>query len=64
MRRHWIGCIRLRKGAIVVVDNIFTFKKSLRPYVEYMQSGNGFESTTLSLSDGFEFSVYMGAPSR
>lgn len=51
----------LRKGAIVVADNIFTFKKALRPYVEYMQNGkNGFESTTLSLSDGFEFSVYLG----
>ncbi len=54
----------LRKGAIVVADNIFTFKKALRPYVEYMQNGqNGFESTTLSLSDGFEFSVYMGGTS-
>jgi len=54
----------LRKGAIVVADNIFTFKKALRPYVDYMQNGkNGFESTTLSLSDGFEFSVYMGNPS-
>lgn len=54
----------LRKGAIVVADNIFTFKKALRPYVEYMQNGkNGFESTTLSLSDGFEFSVYLGPSS-
>ena len=52
---------RLRKGAIVVADNIYTFKKSLKPYVDYMQCGrNGFESTTLSLSDGFEFSVYLG----
>lgn len=51
----------LRKGAIVVADNIFTFKKSLKPYVDYMRNGkNGFESTTLSLSDGFEFSVYLG----
>jgi predicted O-methyltransferase YrrM len=54
---------RLRPGAVVLADNIFTFKKSLRPYVESMQSGErGFVSTTLSLSDGFEYSVYLGKP--
>ena len=52
---------RLRKRAVVMADNIFTFRKSLRPYVEYVQSGtNGFESTTLRISDGFEYSVYLG----
>ena len=52
---------RLRPGAVVLGDNIFTFRKSLRPYVEYMQSGrNGFRSTTLHISDGFEYSVYEG----
>lgn len=52
---------RLRIGAIVLADNIYTFKKSLRPYVEYMQSGNnGFESTTLRIGDGLEYSVYIG----
>jgi len=51
---------RLRTGAVVLADNIYTFKKSLRPYVEYMQSGNnGFESTTLRISDGLEYSVYV-----
>lgn len=51
---------RLRPGAVVFADNIFTFRKSLRPYVEYMQSGeNGFESTTLHVGDGFEYSVYV-----
>lgn len=53
---------RLRPRAVVLADNIFTFKKSLRPYVEYMQSGrNGFESVTLRISDGFEYSVYTGS---
>lgn len=53
---------RLRSGAVVLGDNIFTFRKSLRPYVEYMQSGaNGFESTTLHIADGFEYSVFRGA---
>jgi predicted O-methyltransferase YrrM len=52
---------RLRPGAIVLADNIFTFRKSLRPYVEAMQSGErGFASTTLHLADGFEYSVYLG----
>lgn len=49
---------RLRPGAVVLADNIRTFRKSLRPYVEHVQSGeNGFESTTLSIADGFEYSV-------
>lgn len=59
-----LACVkpRLRLGAVVLADNIFTFRKSLRPYVEAMQSGdNGFESTTLHIADGFEYSVYRGA---
>jgi predicted O-methyltransferase YrrM len=52
---------RLRPGAVVFADNIFTFRKSLRPYVERMQSGqHGFVSTTLHVADGFEYSVYLG----
>lgn len=52
---------RLRRGAVVMADNIFTFKKALRPYVEYVQSGsNGFQSTTLDIGDGFEYSVFTG----
>jgi predicted O-methyltransferase YrrM len=53
---------RLQPRAVVLADNIFTFRKSLRPYVEYVQSGlHGFESTTLRISDGFEYSVWRGA---
>jgi predicted O-methyltransferase YrrM len=48
----------LRPGAVVLADNIFTFKRDLAPYVDYVQCGrNGFESTTLHISDGFEYSV-------
>jgi predicted O-methyltransferase YrrM len=51
----------LRPGAVVLADNIFTFRKSLRPYVEYVQSGaHGFESTTLPIADGFEYSLFLG----
>jgi len=52
---------RLRPGALVAADNIFTFKRTLRPYVEYVQDPvNGFQSTTMDTSDGFEFSMYVG----
>jgi predicted O-methyltransferase YrrM len=52
---------RLRPGAVVFADNIFTFRKALRPYVERMQSGrHSFASTTLRISDGFEYSVFLG----
>jgi predicted O-methyltransferase YrrM len=56
---------KLRPRAIVLADNIFRFKKALRPYVEYVQSGtNGFVSSTLEISDGFELSVFVGRPSE
>ena len=52
---------KLRPKAVVLADNIYTFKKTLRSYVEYMQSGeHGFVSTTLDISDGFEMSVFTG----
>jgi predicted O-methyltransferase YrrM len=53
---------RLRPGAVVLADNIFTFRTTLRPYVDHVQSGaHGFASTTLHVADGFEYSVYLGA---
>ena len=52
---------KLRPKALVVADNIFTFKRTLRPYVEYMQSGtNGFVSATIPIAHGFELSVFTG----
>lgn len=52
---------KLRPRAIVLADNIFRFKRALRPYVEYVQSGtNGFASATLDIADGFELSVFTG----
>jgi predicted O-methyltransferase YrrM len=54
---------RLRVGAVVLADNIFTFKKALRPFVDYVQSGDhGFVSTTLSIGAGLEYAVYVGRP--
>ena len=56
---------KLRSGAVVLADNIFTFKRVLQPFVDYMQSGDsGFASTTLRISDGFEFSVFIGPEAK
>jgi predicted O-methyltransferase YrrM len=50
----------LRPGAIVVADNIFTFRIALAPYVSYMQDpANGFLSMTLFLGDGTEYSLRL-----
>jgi predicted O-methyltransferase YrrM len=49
---------KMRAGSVVIADNIFTFKTALRPYVGYMQDReNGFESVTLPLGHGMEYSV-------
>lgn len=52
---------KLRPGAVVLADNIKTFRRALAPYLEYVQSGrNQFASVTLPLADGFEYSVRLG----
>ena len=49
---------KLRRGAIVFADNIFTFPKELASYVAYVRDpANGFESTTVPLGHGLEYSV-------
>lgn len=52
---------RIRTGGVVLADNIFTFKKALAPYVNYVQSGeNGFESVTVPIGEGLEYSIRIG----
>jgi predicted O-methyltransferase YrrM len=52
---------KLKPRAVVLADNIYTFKKALKPYVAYVQSGTtGFVSSTLDISDGFELSIFTG----
>jgi predicted O-methyltransferase YrrM len=52
---------KLRPGAVVLADNIKTFRRALAPYVAYVQSGrHQFASVTLPLADGFEYSVRLG----
>lgn len=51
---------RLAPGALVLADNIHTFKKTLAPYVAHMADrANGFESVTLPLDHGLEMSARL-----
>jgi len=51
---------KLRTGAVVLSDNIFSFKREVAPFIEYVQSGsNGFVSSSVNISDGIEFSVFQ-----
>jgi predicted O-methyltransferase YrrM len=53
---------RLRPGAVVLSDNIHTFKRALAPYVAHMEDpANGFSSITLPISDGMQYSVRLPA---
>jgi len=52
---------KLRRRAAVFADNIFTFPTELAPYVAYVRDPqNGFESTTVPLGHGLEYSVLVG----
>lgn len=49
---------KLRPGSIVLADNIKTFRRSLQPFLDYVEGGrNGFHALTLPLADGFEYAV-------
>jgi hypothetical protein len=49
---------KMAAGAIVVADNIRTFRKALRPSVERMQGSNsGLSALTVPIGEGMEFSV-------
>jgi predicted O-methyltransferase YrrM len=48
---------RLRPGAIVVGDNVRTFKKTLAPFVARLRSGRGYASVTLPFRSGMEYAV-------
>jgi predicted O-methyltransferase YrrM len=51
---------KLRPGAVVLSDNIHSFRKEVAPFLAYVQSpGNGFATSTLGLSDGMEFSIFQ-----
>jgi predicted O-methyltransferase YrrM len=50
----------LRHGAAVLADNIYIFRKTLRSYVAFVRDQrNGFQSMTLRLGTGLEYSVHL-----
>ena len=50
---------RLNNNAVILADNIYSFKKALLPYKNFVQnSSNNFTSLTLPFKSGIEFSVY------
>lgn len=52
---------KLRQGAVIISDNIDSFRKEVKPFLDYVQTPkNGYASSTLGLSDGMEISVYTG----
>jgi predicted O-methyltransferase YrrM len=54
---------RLRPGALVLADNVRTFKKTLAPFVARVSSGrHGFASTTLPFLSGLEVAVRIEDP--
>lgn len=51
----------LRPGAVLLADNIRSFRTSLAEFVGYLHSGNnGWHSVTLGFGDGLEYAVYRG----
>ena len=52
---------KLRKGSVIFADNIFTFPKELAPDVAFMRDPKyGFESMTVPIGHGMEYSVCIG----
>jgi predicted O-methyltransferase YrrM len=55
---------KLRKGSIVIADNILHpcfVRNTMAHYVAYMHDArNGFRSTTLPIGAGIEYSVFEG----
>jgi predicted O-methyltransferase YrrM len=50
---------KLKNNAVVLADNIYSFKKALLPYKKFVQScENNFISTTIPFKSGIEYSVY------
>lgn len=55
---------QLAPNAIVMADNIRTFRKSLAPFVDYVRDpANLYETTILPFESGVTFSIWRGAVS-
>lgn len=50
---------KLRPNAVILCDDMKGFRRTLKPYVDYVRSADGpFVSMSLPLGDELEFSVY------
>lgn len=49
----------LRPGALVLADNVRTFRKTLAPFVAQVRGGHGFASTTLPFRSGLEVALRL-----
>lgn len=53
---------KLAPGAVVFADNIRSFRKTLKPFVDYISApGNGYETALLNIGSGVSMSVWRGA---
>ena len=49
-------------GAVIFADNIRSFRKTLKPFVDYVSGpANGYETTLLGIGSGVSLSVWRGA---
>ncbi len=58
-----LQCIapHMRKGAVVVTDNVGLFKADYAAYIAYLRDPvNGFRSSWIGMAEGMEFSVREG----
>jgi len=55
----------LRPGAVLLADNVRSFRSSLTEFLAYLHSrDSAFHSVTLGLGDGLEYAVYLGAANQ
>nr|WP_321439947.1 hypothetical protein [uncultured Hyphomonas sp.] len=53
---------KLAPGAVIFADNIHSFRKTLKPFVDYISdASNGYETTVLDIGSGVSLSVWHGA---
>ena len=53
---------KLAPGAVIFADNIKSFRKTLKPFVDYISDvSNGYETTILDIGSGVSLSVWRGA---
>jgi predicted O-methyltransferase YrrM len=50
---------KLRPGAVILSDNVLSFRREIAPFLEYVRPGNnGSVSSTINISEGVELSVF------